>query len=580
MTFAFPLGLLALLGIPLIVALHLFRRRFQPRPVSALFLWNVTADHAGGGRTRQPLRNRASLWWELLACVALALALAQPRLTTLDPARHVMLIADTRWAMAARHDGTTSWVAARAEADALLAGLRAQDRVTVIATGRVPRLLAGPATDATSAIQALAALVPDQPAHDADAALALAASLGGPNADIVLLSDHVPAHPPHNLGWIATGAAVPTSGLADAAWLDDRQGQRLVARISASGAAVERPWHLMQDNTVLMQGRLTVAPGQPALLTIPATAIPGDVVTLRLLGDDALPQDDACVLRRPPSRALTARVDLPEGATRTAVLAALHAVGSVAIDPAATSPHLRITDQGRMDGGWSLHLRPQDDSPMQLGPFLARSGHPLLDGVDTTGLLWAGSATTAADDDLPLLTAAGRVLLTERRDGDLRHYRLSLDPTRAKLFQHPAWPVLIANLCALRRAALPGPERTTLHLDEPLAVRVPPSTRWDLIAPDGVTVTLTADIDGRIAIPGCDRTGPWRLHNGATTWTVEVNALDAGMADLSHAQRDRHDATPGQGATANEEQPLLRLIPILVALIAAVAAIAAYRREE
>ena len=36
MTFAAPLGLLALLAIPAIVAIHLFRRRFPVRPVAGL----------------------------------------------------------------------------------------------------------------------------------------------------------------------------------------------------------------------------------------------------------------------------------------------------------------------------------------------------------------------------------------------------------------------------------------------------------------------------------------------------------------------------------------------------------------
>jgi len=41
MIFATPWGLLALLAIPGIVAIHLFRRRFPVRPVAGLFLWQV-----------------------------------------------------------------------------------------------------------------------------------------------------------------------------------------------------------------------------------------------------------------------------------------------------------------------------------------------------------------------------------------------------------------------------------------------------------------------------------------------------------------------------------------------------------
>ena len=81
MMFTTPLGLLALLAIPAIVAIHLFRRRFPVRPVAGLFLWQTlqptpvggahdreTADHhesaagmPGGARLRAHSRGRARL---------------------------------------------------------------------------------------------------------------------------------------------------------------------------------------------------------------------------------------------------------------------------------------------------------------------------------------------------------------------------------------------------------------------------------------------------------------------------------------------------------------------------------------
>ena len=50
MIFTTPLGLLALLAIPAIVAIHLFRRRFPVRPVAGLFLWQTRATDAGRRR--------------------------------------------------------------------------------------------------------------------------------------------------------------------------------------------------------------------------------------------------------------------------------------------------------------------------------------------------------------------------------------------------------------------------------------------------------------------------------------------------------------------------------------------------
>ena len=53
--FATPLGLLALLAIPAIIAIHLFRRRFPVRPVAGLFLWQ-----ACGRRPKAAAGSRAA----------------------------------------------------------------------------------------------------------------------------------------------------------------------------------------------------------------------------------------------------------------------------------------------------------------------------------------------------------------------------------------------------------------------------------------------------------------------------------------------------------------------------------------
>jgi hypothetical protein len=58
-TFAAPLGLLALLAIPAIVAIHLFRRRFPVRPVAGLFLWQIGRQTPEAGRTVDSRSRRA-----------------------------------------------------------------------------------------------------------------------------------------------------------------------------------------------------------------------------------------------------------------------------------------------------------------------------------------------------------------------------------------------------------------------------------------------------------------------------------------------------------------------------------------
>ena len=101
MTFAAPLGLLALLAIPAIVAIHLFRRRFPVRPVAGLFLWQIGRQTPEGGRKIDRLPITASLILECLAALALALILAGARLSSADVSAHLVVLLDGSASMAA-----------------------------------------------------------------------------------------------------------------------------------------------------------------------------------------------------------------------------------------------------------------------------------------------------------------------------------------------------------------------------------------------------------------------------------------------------------------------------------------------
>ena len=91
MTFATPLGLLAVLAIPAIVAIHLFRRRFPVRPVAGLFLWQDPRQTPVEGRRIDRLPITTSLILECLAALALALILAGARLSSAGINRHLVI---------------------------------------------------------------------------------------------------------------------------------------------------------------------------------------------------------------------------------------------------------------------------------------------------------------------------------------------------------------------------------------------------------------------------------------------------------------------------------------------------------
>lgn len=96
MSFLLPLGLLALLALPLIVLLHFLRERRRRVPTPSLLLWANLPRRVEGERSRR-LPLTLLLLLHLLIATLLGVALGGPQITgALTPdARHTAIILDT-----------------------------------------------------------------------------------------------------------------------------------------------------------------------------------------------------------------------------------------------------------------------------------------------------------------------------------------------------------------------------------------------------------------------------------------------------------------------------------------------------
>lgn len=562
-----PLGLLGLLGIPAVVALHLWRARHAPRPTSALFLWPDDRRVLASGRRRAPLVLRGSFWLEVLAVLASTWWLADLHWSPRAPARHLVAVLDDRWRLQAVVGGDSAAQRLRAALDARLALLAGGDRVTLIASGAPPRILAGPAAEPPAARAALAGWRPEAAWHLLDAALVLAGGLGGDGAEVLVCSDRAPPRLPAGVGLLATGRSAATSGLADARWWRDARGERIVAVVH--GAAARAPTLRIAGLAVEASA---IADGVHVFAALPP--LPEDAVAeLSLPGEDPLPIDDRAELVRPPARAVRARVDLA-GAAGRAAAAALAAAGARMDGP----PDLVVGDDPP-PGCWGLRISAGDGPPL-LGPFTARREHPLLADIDATGALWSGGA--AAPDGAPLLVAGGHVLASESRRGADRLLTLHLDAARSTLTRHAAWPGLFANLVAWRAARLPGVAEANPRCGQPVAAVLPPGVgEAQLAGPDGGLRTLRAGPDGDLAIPGLPRAGRWTLRWAGGAAAISALALDPRQGDLADAAaREIAAVAAGRAEVERTRGPLAALLPLVLAAAAALAACAAFRREE
>ena len=143
MSFLSPLALLVgTLTVPLLLLYFLKVRRRQAT-VSSLLLWSPALRDREASTFFQRLQRDPLLILQLLALLALALALARPAVTVMGHgAKRIVVVLDTSASMKATDVSPSRFVHAQREALNLVSGLGAGAEVMVIEAGVQPRVLA------------------------------------------------------------------------------------------------------------------------------------------------------------------------------------------------------------------------------------------------------------------------------------------------------------------------------------------------------------------------------------------------------------------------------------------------------
>lgn len=581
MTFTAPLGLLALLAVPAVLLLHLFRRRLPQRRVAGLFLWSGQRLAAAAGRRRARLLHSASLWLELLAALCAALWLAGPVLGG-GAVRHLVVVLDDHASLGALVDGTGDGTSVRDRAVAAVtertAALAAADRVTLLRTGPRPEVLLGPAALPAEADGALARWQPRQPGHDPLGTLDFARELAGATGEVVWCTDRQKPAAGPGVEVVALGAPRPNAALGAIRRHPVEGGEELRVRVLGLGGIAATTLRVDAAGRELLRREIAFAGGPVEV----AAQLPPGTGELRLrlaAAADALAIDDeAWSLPAPVRRVLVC--DLLPAEMRAALelgrALAAQRDWSPEVDPAAAQLVLARAPGRLRAGQVELCVQPGDGArEAWVGPFVIDRGHPLMDGVQLEGVAWVSGGAK-----LPgrLLVAAGtRVLCSEEEDGGGgRRVWLGLAPGAGNFARAPDWPILLANLLELARDEVPG----VVDVEVPLGaearyrrslVAAAADTAPELVAPDG---TRTAGQGLRTVgwLPRMPGRHSVRDRDDREIGAFAVRFVDAAVSDLSAAgsgivpARERPAAAAGARPEGDLERRLLALLLALLVL--------------
>ena len=165
MTFVHPLGLLGLIGIPILIIIYIIKTQYTEQTVSSTFIWTLSEKFL---KKRNPLSKVAgiiSLILQILTILTLSLAIAHPVIILPDAAQEYCLVIDASASMSMTDGSSTRLDRAKAEAKEIVDGATEGSVYTLVVVGETTYTVY---EHLDSKKQAIALIDEVQPAHTAD----------------------------------------------------------------------------------------------------------------------------------------------------------------------------------------------------------------------------------------------------------------------------------------------------------------------------------------------------------------------------------------------------------------------------
>lgn len=590
MSFLLPLGLLALLALPIIVLLHFLRERRRRVPTPSLLLWANLPQRVEGERSRR-LPLTLLLLLHLLVAALLGIALGGPQIAgALTPdARHTAIILDTSTSMAAIDGGTSRFEQARQRARAIVASAAPGDRMTLITAGARAQIVVS-GDDPFLITAALERLQPGGVGTAINEALTLAEAALDPQFSrrIVVLTDSaLPPQPARDVlvpvEWESIGSNVPNRAIiafASRPWSGRLQVYARAANYDA--APFNGTLRVFSGNRVVAEERVAIAPNGETEVSWTLSGVT-EALRAEIDGRDALPQDDSAYLSVSQGRPILTLLVSNEPAPLRRALEVMPGVTVVVTTPDAymTAPERAAADLTIFDGflpdawpqGATLAINPKSGSSLlnvmpetrepEPGKPLQQRGRT-LEGLGFGGVVFGAvrivetppwAEVQLSSDDLPL------ILRGRTDDHEIAVWTFNL--AGSNLTTRLAFPILVARTV---RDLAPPPLPQAVRAGEPLVIHPDPRTTTlrlrgpgdrQMIAPAAAVVTLDTLVE-----PGLYQVEEQRDNATVLAGVVGVNAGAAIESNL-RPQNAPPLRAPGNDPGSASRRQMLDLWPWL-----------------
>jgi len=468
--FANPLGLLTLLAIPAILAIHFLQRKSITLPVSTLFLLERTQREATSGRRFERLIPSVPLWMQLLAVLLLAWFLAEPRFGKENSVQRVAVVVDGSASMTVFKKEAIA--ALREKLPDLKGSASAMEFTLIPSAPGAERLYSGSSTE--DLLAALENFSPDTGIIDPSYALRLARSIVSKDGIVIYLTDTPADSLPYEAGILAVGKPTGNVGFTGISFAEKEGALTFQAIVRNYGdSPATRSWSLSASNGSIEPRQFELAP--KAFVTLSA-AFPEGAENVRLtLSPDAFTLDDTLPIITPQPKALDLfTATSPAFADLTRKL--LSSLASTRPSTDASSSDLIITsydplDPTLPDTNAILFVEDPTSAGKYLKGGILAETHPLMDGINWQAILVRETLQLPRlPSDRVLLWQEKRPLIFLREESGKKILCFNFDLRLSNATQQPAFIVLLHRFAESLRDAKVAPE--SLNLETAQAIRI------------------------------------------------------------------------------------------------------------
>jgi hypothetical protein len=448
-----PIGLFALLGVPITLIIFLFHRQAKRIPVSTLFLVQKKNSIDSRGRSLDTIKNSLSLWMTLFFVLLLTWVLSRPKFVSEKYVQKIVVVLDSSVSMRAflpkgletvltefdrinRLSSKTDWIL-----------LDSSTHATPLYEGR----------EVSEASKALENWSPSLGTHSPLAQLEYAKVVAGSSGMVLFVSDRE-VIVPEGVSLLAIGSKVDNVGFVGISEYSSDSGDTIKRVLIKNYAS-------SPQNRTLQIGN---SPPQHLVLgpqDITRVLLPNDIdsqndspVELHLSRDD-FPIDDILLLLRAKPKIL--RVAIVTTDTRYAVLRRMLSIeDSIAIVDGSNAPDVvigeSILSRKEVTRATIFFPPPRAESELLSRVPITAVHHPFTEGLQFEGLLLPPCRPFVPSVGDKVLVWQGETPMIIALKGESIY--LNFDLSNDRISRHPALVVLLHRYLASIRQALPLPE--------------------------------------------------------------------------------------------------------------------------